>query len=357
MSDSEVLWVQDSQNLAEVEKLLLEEQKRVDYDTREFTVELLVQKLDRDEITVPNYQRKFVWSLEKQCRLIESIMLGLPIPFLFAADLPKSGKLEIIDGVQRIYTLRSFLSGELILRNLEKLFCVNGFRYTSLPPSQQRRFKNRSLRMVVISERADQDVRFDIFERINTGSLMLEAAEFRRGAFPGKFYDFVNHCAGDEEFQRLCPVSKKREKRRENEELVLRFFAYSHRYLEFQHDVTRFLNTYLRDQNRACEGSKGVRIRDDRQTDFDRMIACVSEHFPFGFRKTKAAMTTPRVRFEAIAVGVHLALERKPKLSPRDVGWLDSDEFVKGTTTHASNSGPRLRARVEYVRDMLLGGA
>lgn len=355
MNDTETLWTQDLPTQAEVEDLLLEEQKRVDYDTREFTTELLANKLKNNDIIIPAYQRDFIWPLDKQSRLIESIILGLPIPFLFAADIPKSGHLEIVDGVQRLRTLENFLSDELILSGLLKLGFINGFRYSSLPDSQQRRFKNRTLRMVVISAHSDQDVRFDIFERINTGSVVLTPAEFRRGAFPGPFYSLVTACASNTEFRQECPIGRATAKRREHEELVLRFFAYSERYLDFQHDVTRFLNKYLRDLNSTCEASGGERILQDRQEDFNRMIAFVSEHFPFGFRKTTAARTTPRVRFEAIAVGVHLALKLDSKLSTGDPSWLNSDDFVRETTTHASNSGPRLRARVEYVRDKLLG--
>lgn len=87
---------------------------------------------------------------------------------------------------------------------------------------------------------------------------------------------------------------------------------------------------------------------------FKSMIQFVDKHFPYGFAKGKSAKTTPRVRFEAIAVGVHLALQANSKLVPGSFKWLESPEFKTHTTTHASNSGPKLRARVEYVRDQLL---
>ncbi|MCH8252867.1 MAG: DUF262 domain-containing protein, partial [Planctomycetes bacterium] len=353
MNTNRTLGIKDAHDSAAVEKLLLLEQKRVDYDTREFTVELLVHKLESEELVVPTYQRVFQWDKRRQSRLIESFMIGLPVPFLFAADLPESGQLEIIDGVQRLYTLKSFFSQELVLQDLEKLAFVNGFRYRDLPISQQRRFKNRTLRMIVISENADQDVRFDIFERINSGSLILAPAEMRGGAFPGKFYTLMSECAQEPEFREVCPVGKKREDRKEYEELVLRFFAYSARLADFDHDVTPFLNDYLRDMNASCAKQDGNSALRTRKRHFDRMVACVRRCFPHGFRKSEAGRSTPRVRFEAIAVGVHLALEQNPRLRPSSLDWLDSEEFKRLTTTHASNSGPRLRARVEYVRDSL----
>ena len=87
------------------------------------------------------------------------------------------------------------------------------------------------------------------------------------------------------------------------------------------------------------------------------MLRFVDIFFPHGFSKSKKSTSTPRVRFEAIAVGVNLARRKKPDLEPGKMDWLDSDEFMKHTTTHASNSGPRLRGRVEFVRDALLSGS
>jgi hypothetical protein len=130
-------------------------------------------------------------------------------------------------------------------------------------------------------------------------------------------------------------------------ELVLRFFAYSDRYVSFRHDVDNFLNKYAQD-NRTTFETK--RLSDE----FDRMLVFVEKYFPYGFAKTAESRATPRVRFEAIAVGANLALRKNPNLVPRDMSWLKSDKFVIHTTTHASNSLPRLRGRVEYVRDQLL---
>ena len=88
------------------------------------------------------------------------------------------------------------------------------------------------------------------------------------------------------------------------------------------------------------------------------MLLFVKKFFPFGFAKSSGAKTTPRVRFEAISVGVTLALRTDPALIPSSVSeWIESPEFEKETTTHASNSQPRLKSRVEFVRDRLLGKA
>lgn len=91
------------------------------------------------------------------------------------------------------------------------------------------------------------------------------------------------------------------------------------------------------------------------RTDFERTLAFVRDHFEFGFAKSQNATTTPRVRFEAIAVGVALALKEKPDLNVDNVDWINSDAFKEQTTSDASNNEGKLAARVEYVRDRLLG--
>lgn len=324
-----------------------QKQSDVDYDTKDFTIDYLIKAFQDDYFYVPDYQRKFVWDTKRQRRFLESVLLGLPIPFLFIAEMD-DGRLEIVDGAQRVQTLEAFVNGDLVLDRLEKLPALNGFRFTDLSGPQQRKFSNRALRMIVLDESTALDVRQDIFDRINTGSLAAKASEVRKGAFGGPFYKVVQDCAKNKEFLKLCPITESVRKRGEAEELVLRFFAYSDSYKKFQHDVTNFLDDYIRqhrDQFDAAEMTER----------FTGMIEFVGKHFPYGFAKTENSKTTPRVRFEAISVGVHLALEDDSDLVPPPVDWLDSPEFKRQTTTHASNSGPKLRARIEYVRDKLLG--
>lgn len=106
---------------------LSNEQKLVSFDMRELTIEFYVTKyltnIDKDdnEIYVPDYQREFVWDTTRQSRFIESLLLGLPVPFIFTAEIPETGRLEIVDGSQRIRTLAAYLSNELQLKGLEKL--------------------------------------------------------------------------------------------------------------------------------------------------------------------------------------------------------------------------------------------
>ena len=136
-----------------IEDQIESEQKAISYDMKEFTIELYVKKYlerideDDNELYVPDYQREFIWDEKHQSRFIESLYLGLPVPFMFSAEIKESGRLEIVDGSQRIRTLAAFMNDELTLSHLEKLSEMNGCKYSELPVGLQRSFKNISIRI------------------------------------------------------------------------------------------------------------------------------------------------------------------------------------------------------------------
>ena len=340
------------------EEEIREKLKIVDYDTKDYPVEVLVQKytegLDEDinELYIPDYQRELIWEDSRQSKFIESIFLGLPIPYIFVADLQPEeddlGRLEIVDGTQRIRTLDRFLNNKFKLCELKKLTRLNGFRFSDLPLARQRRFNRATLRTIVLTEKADEEIRRDLFERINTGSVELNDMEKRRGISPGPFVDLLGELAKEPKFVKLCPLSEASRLKREPEEFVLRFFAYLDNYKNFERQVNVFLNEYL-DSNNNSEIDK-----DAFQNTFHSMLNFVEKYFPNGFSKAKGHVRTPRIRFEAISVGVALALRKKKDLNPKSIDWLDSDEFRDYTTSDASNSKPKVIRRIEYVRDKLL---
>lgn len=324
-------------------------QKQIEYDTKDYPVELIVSKFDKSDFFIPEYQREFVWKESNKTSFIESVLLGLPIPFMFFGDC-EDGRMEIIDGAQRVQTLAAFTKGELILSSLPKLTSLKGFKFLDLSEAQQRRFLNKTMRVIILDESTPNDIRQDIFNRINTSGIKANESEIRRGSFPGKLTDFIDKCAKNELFTILCPVTESQQKRHERFELLLRFFAYANDYLSFDHRVADFLDNYLiTHQNDFNEQLY--------KEEFNRTIEFVSKHFPFGFAKTKTAKTTPRVRFEAISVGVALALRINPDLKVDSIDWVNSAQFKQLTTSDASNNQGKLKERVEYVRDQLLKDA
>jgi hypothetical protein len=347
------------EEVAAAEGQLLKQQTVIEYDTKEFTIELLVKKFEGEEgeepdIYVPHYQRAFNWDPRRQSRFIESVLIGLPIPFLFFADMA-DGRLEVVDGRQRLSTCAEFLSSELVLVGLERLSELDGFKFSDLPKPQQRRFKNRTIRTIVLSQNATEQDRRDLFDRINTGSLIAEPAEVRRGALPGKFTDLIDRLAKDSTFNKLCPTTEQEQREREREELVLRFFALGDGLNGYSDRISEFLDAWLKKKNAESEQNPDqTRPYEER---FNRVMLFVDKHFPYGFRKNEKSKTTPRVRFDAIAVGTSWALEQKPALKPKTpvTDWLASEEFFTLTTSSAANVRSRILGRIGYVRDQLLG--
>lgn len=323
-----------------------EMQKQIDYDTRDFTIELLITKFEKKDFFIPPYQRDFVWQPKNKTLFLESVFLGLPIPFMFFADCD-NGKQEVIDGAQRMQTLVEFYNNKLQLGGLKKLTKLNGFYFKDLSDTQQRKFLNKALRIIILEEDTPTAARQDLFYRINTTGIRANDSEVRRGSYPGPFTDFIEKCSKDETFISLCPMCDNRVKRHERFEFVLRFFAYLNNYENFGHTVNEFLDEYL---------IKHLTDFDETvfYADFQNMVSFVKENFPYGFAKTEKAKATPRVRFEAISVGVALALREKPDLKIKNIDWINSDEFKEYTTSDASNNEGKLKLRVEYVRDQLL---
>lgn len=336
------------------EQQILEQSKRIEFYLTEYSVELLAHKMEIGEFQVPSYQREFTWEPERKSKFIESVIIGLPIPFLFFWEMP-DGKLEIVDGSQRLRTLAEFLAGDLRLSELEGLSLISGFTFNDLLPSRQRKVRNRSIRGIVLNEHADEQARFDLFERINTGSKIANTAEVRRGALAGPFMDLVINLAKNDQFCKLAPVSNKDVMEREREELVSRFFAYSDGLEGYRDRPADFVFTYTKQMNDQLDSKPELdKVLAKR---FFSTIDFVEKNFPNGFRKTPKGRATPRARFEAIAVGCALALKENPRLSRRTLDtsdWLNSPEFKKIISSDGANVKSKLRERIDFVKKALL---
>ena len=339
-------------DLAETE--IVEQSKRIDFYLTEYSIELLADKVRRREFIVPAYQREFTWEPERKSRFIESIIMGLPIPFLFFWEMD-DGKLEIVDGSQRLRTIEEFILGDFRLGDLDSLPSISGFRFADLLISRQRKITNRSIRGIVLNELADEQARFDMFERINTTSKTANQAEVRRGALAGPFMDLVIEVAERADFINIARVSEKQRKEREREELVIRFFAYGDGVEDYHDRPSEFIFKYAKRMNEKFEHESAlVAVYRAR---FATMVSFVTRNFPHGFRRTASGKVSPRARFEAISIGTYLALQAKPELLSQQVdvsGWLSDEEFGSITGSDGANAIARLRTRMNYVRDRLL---
>lgn len=344
------------EKIEKAEAQIAEQTKRIEFYLTEYSVELLASKMRSGEFVIPAYQREDTWESARKSRFIESLLMGLPIPFLFFWESPGTGKLEIVDGSQRLRTIEQFILGDLVVGELETLSALEGLRFRDLPEARQRKVKNRSIRGIVLNEHADEQARFDLFERINTGSKIAKEAEVRRGALVGPFLDLVVNLAEESLFKKLAPVPEKDRKLREREELVTRFFAYGDGLDDYNDRVGDFLFAYAKKMNdHFQQQAADVEVYRSRFMDTMTFVARV---FPFGFRRARKGMATPRARFEAIAVGSYLALKKRPALAaetPQVTEWLEGHGFREVTTSDSANAIKKLKNRIGFVRDHLLG--
>lgn len=346
--------IPDSQ-LEAAEAEIVARSKRIEFYQTDYSIELLVSKYTKGEFVIPDYQRKFTWSNDRKSKFIESVHMGLPIPFLFFWEMG-DGKLEIVDGSQRIRTLEEYVNNGFRLVDLEELPSLNKTSFGDLSEGRRLKMLNRSIRGIILSEHADEQARFDMFERINTGSKVANPGEVRRGALRGKFQSMIEDLAANVTFAELAPVSTKSKNERVPEELVTRFFGYGDGLDDYKDSPARFIFEYTKKMNLKFDETPV--LEEQYRVRFENMLAFVKDTFPHGFKKMEEANTTPRVRFEAIAIGSDLALRQKPGLletKPDVTSWVDGEEFKEKTTSDAANVKSKLENRINFVRDKLLG--
>lgn len=337
-------------------------ERQIRYNITDFTVEFLANKVHDNEYFIPAYQRHFTWPLDKRCKLIESVMLGLPIPpvFLWIAD---DGRIEIVDGSQRLRTLHEFIYEGLRLEGLEMLSELNGMTYSDVPLPRQRKFRAKSMRGFVLDNNTTVEYRTEMFQRVNMGGSTLNSTEYRIGALPGKMTELVIRLSKKADFVSLTPMSKTKESEREREELLFRFFAYVEsaefrgREIDFPNWKDRpspYINDFVSTYNDLLEEKPEEEER--LEALLTSMLDFVEVAFPNGFLKLENSKSVPRVRFEAIAVGVGLLLKagELPPAEHIDVGsWIDGAEFNAVSTSGSANVRAKLTGRIEFVMNKI----
>lgn len=335
-----------------------EKKQDIKYDTRDYVIKYLVNEFEKGNFYIPlDYQRQFIWNDKDKCFFIESILMGLPVPFMFFADT-KDGRIEIVDGAQRTQTLIQFVQNDLTLKGLTVLTETNGFKFYDLDIAIQRRFLNTNIRVVFLDEGTTEQVRQEIFKRINTGGMGANPSEARRGSYEGPFIDFLEECVKNPIFNVLAPRTEQTEKRYEGLELVSRFFAYyenySKGYENYTGAVAKYIDEYIDNQNKIVQNNP--QLLEIKKNVFENMLKYAEGILgKRGFKRSEASKSTPRARFEALSVGIALALEEKPDLKVKDVSsWIDGEEFGLQTKSDAANNKGRLMGRIEFVRNKLL---
>ncbi|WP_434617408.1 DUF262 domain-containing protein [Azospirillum sp. B2RO_4] len=363
----------DPVKVEEAEKQISDYARTVKFTVTEYSFEHIVQRLKNDRYYVPGYQREHTWPVEKQSKFIESVFMGLPIPFVFFWQ-DQEGRMEIVDGSQRIRTIRNFIDNTLVLKGLETLPAVNGMRYSDLPPSRQLKFVETPIRVIILDNATDAVTRTEMFARINTGGTTATDAEVRRGSLPGPFMSMIISLADSPEFIELTPINSQLVDKREREELVTRFFAYLESFdpaaiasdgdcgdiPDYKEEPRRFYFLFVKSMNdlsaREIEENGESAKLNEMSAEFMRVLAFVKKVSPFGFTKSASGSQVPRVRFESIAVGSALALRADPDLferAPDITPLLNTEGYKEATTSDAANVKSKLLKRIKMVRDWL----
>ncbi len=362
--------IASAEQVQDAERQIREYSRAVKFTVTEYSFEFIIQKFNEGRYYVPAYQRNFVWSSDKQSKFIESVLMGLPIPFVFFWQ-DEDGRMEIVDGSQRLRTIQAFMADDFALRKLESLPAANGLKFSNLPSARQLKFAETSIRVIILDNATDAVTRTEMFARINTGGMTANDAEIRRGSLPGPFMSLIISLAESAKFVDLTPVSKQLIDKREREELVTRFFAYLENIdpaanngdgdiLDYKEEPRRFYYGFVEKMNAIAAQEISNNGQSDflskLETEFFQTLEFVSKISEHGFTKSETGNQVPRVRFESIAVGSALALRADPNLfnlAPDLSPLLQSDSFSVATKSDAANVKSKLLGRILLVKKWL----
>lgn len=322
------------------------------------TLEILSNKLRDGDIVVPFYQRKYVWKIEQASRLIESFLMGLPVPqvFLYVND---EDQLEIIDGQQRIMSVKYFFEGYFgeadgqgrrqifKLKGLSERSEYNGKTFDELPARDQRRLKNTSLRAIHIKQlkpsRRNDSV-FHIFERLNTGGTQLKPQEIRNAVYRGNISDVLKSLNEDKNWRKILGMAAV-DKNQRDVEILLRLFSLFEVWQNYEKPMLRYLNSQM-SLNRDFSSERAKRF----EKRFPIVCKLVADNIQNPFR--------PRgVINSAMLEGVMVALLEVDQISAenfkRKYEFLLKDESFDRVLRGATTDTLTVKERIKRAKEVL----
>lgn len=236
----------------------------------DLSVQTLFDQWNEELLILPEIQREYVWDNGKASRLVESLLLNIPIPVLYFAE-NEEAKYEIFDGHQRTRSIVRYMNNEFALLGLAVLREHKGKRFYELPEREQRFFRMRTLRVILISIDSHPNMKFEIYERLNTGSILLNAQELRNSIYRGTLNALLHELVREPIFRSLIGTKAPRN-RMVDEEMVLRFFAMKTSLATYRPSLKRFLNEYAAASRNLSAGDL-IELR----TDFFQAISLIQE--------------------------------------------------------------------------------
>jgi len=240
-------------------------------------IQNLITRIEEREINLDTkFQRAAsLWDEDKKCKLIESILLSIPIP-AFYFDASDEDNWLIIDGLQRLSTIREFvIDNTLILSDLDYLNKLGGKTWRELERKEQRRILEFEVVVYLVNKGTPKEVKYNIFKRINSGALTLKDQEIRHALNQGKPADTLIEFSKFREFKESIQLSDKRVERMEDRELVLRYLAFRiTNYKKYNGNIKTFLDNTMEKINELSD--KQI---DNLATDFKHSLIICKELF------------------------------------------------------------------------------
>ena len=226
-----------------------EKMKRVFTDKKDFPLSLIKEMFDDgDIIPQPDYQRDYVMDVKIASRLIESVLLNIPIPTVYLCE-ELDGRFSIIDGQQRMTSFVKYLKNEFALKGLEELSELNGKRFSELEKTLQRTLKSCALNSIILTKES-QELKYEIFARLNQGSIRLKPQELRNCIYRGTLNNMIEEIAKNNRY--LNDLFLENNKRKNYQEYILRFFALRN-FNDYSSSMTKTMNNFMIKHQNADE--------------------------------------------------------------------------------------------------------
>lgn len=262
----------------------------INYYPADITLKGYLDKWEANQLRIPEFQRSYVWDQVKASKLIESFLLGLPVPGVFLYKERKTNRLLVIDGQQRILSAINYFKGlfnerAFRLKNVRE--CWEGKTYDELPEADQFKLQDSVLRATIIQQLDPEDDSsiYHIFERLNTGGVNLNPMEIRKCVYRGPFYALLEELNGNELWQAILG-RRTPDKRLRDIELVLRVLAMANSWNDYTKPMKQFLSNHMIQYSKMSEDKRDAKIdtvRNQFTSALSRVTECLCEK-PFHLR-------------------------------------------------------------------------
>lgn len=331
----------------------------------DYNLSTLSDLVNREKIDLsPQYQRRFRWDRKRQSKLIESFLMNVPIPPVFLSE-DRYGTYAVIDGKQRLAAIREFIRGRLKLQGLKVFEDVNGLSIDGLPARLRDILETRAtIRAIIILPQSEPQVKFEVFKRLNTGGVRLNAQEIRNSSYPGPLNDLILRLSTTSEFHALLGIRVKDKERSaiyrqmRDAEFVLRFFTFRKTWDSFSGGMMRKMDEFM-SENQHMDTRALTTAEAEFNTTLEAIRAAFGEHAFQRWlpdkRDWKRQVLASLYDAQMFAVQGHQpeALEAKRSEIENGVKRLLSDADFREAIDAATNTPAYFRRRITMMADLL----